>query len=391
MPRPTLKKRSDGRYRVKYKDKYFYGSTQSEAYAARDEYKRMLERGLKLDKDGMPVRTYAAKWVATYKAHVAHNTYVSHVLRLERFCNMYGDMRMNEITPTDIQSFVNQFAGMSQSNISKHIGTIKAMFKSALGDRVVAFDPTLNIVQPKGTKGTHRAISAEERALIQSSTHKLRAGAMVMLYAGLRRGEAMALDIDRDVDFEAGLIHVRKAVRFENGMPILVAPKTEAGTRVVPLLDILADELRGKHGLLIPGSDGNLIHFGAFNSAWRAFLTSLEVDANGCIERWYGRKRIHKKIIAEGGTLPPWKPVDIRPHDLRHSFCTLLYETGVDIKTAMKWMGHADHNMIMKIYAHLSAEQERASYKKLAAGVDAMVGGQNGGQTKHKKRKPVIK
>ena len=47
MPRQTLKQRSDGRYRVKYKGREFYGNTQSEALEKREVFKQELARGLK--------------------------------------------------------------------------------------------------------------------------------------------------------------------------------------------------------------------------------------------------------------------------------------------------------------------------------------------------------
>ena len=378
MPRASLKMRPDGRYRVKYKEKYFYGYTQSEAYAARDEYKRMLERGLREEQLGISVKAYAAKWVATHKAHVSNNMYDTHVRILNRFCDLYGEKRMMDITPTDIQAFYNQYASMSQKTINAHRDTIKGMFKTALGDRVITFDPCLGANPPKGTKGSHRAISAQERTLIRSTKHRIRAGAMAMLFAGLRRGEAMALNIDRDVDFDKCLIHVREAVRFEKGHPLVCDPKTEAGVRSIPMLDVLADELRGKHGLLMQSVDGGLMSESAFDRAWQSYITALETELNGCHKRWYGKTKEHKAILEAGGELPPWKPVNIRPHDLRHSFCTLLYETGVDLKTAMKWMGHSDHEMIMRIYAHLSEEQEKAAYKNLIAGVNKALGVKTG-------------
>ena len=47
MPRQTLKQRPDGRYACKYKGKFFYGATQTEALAAREEYKRQEKSGLR--------------------------------------------------------------------------------------------------------------------------------------------------------------------------------------------------------------------------------------------------------------------------------------------------------------------------------------------------------
>ena len=48
MPRPKkqrLKQRADGRYRCRYHGQDFYGATEAEALAAREEYKRQEQAG----------------------------------------------------------------------------------------------------------------------------------------------------------------------------------------------------------------------------------------------------------------------------------------------------------------------------------------------------------
>ena len=110
MPRQSLTRRSDGRFRVKYKGKQFYGNTQAEAIRARDEYKKQLETGIKEEQLGLTVTTYSARWVSTYKANVTPNVYNTHVRILNRFCELYGDRRMMDITAIDIQAFFNTVA-----------------------------------------------------------------------------------------------------------------------------------------------------------------------------------------------------------------------------------------------------------------------------------------
>ena len=58
-----------------------------------------------------------------------------------------------------------------------------------------------------------------------------------------------------------------------------------------------------------------------------------------------------------------------------------LYDAGVDLKTAMKWMGHADQTMILRIYAYLTEEREKASAASLAKTVNDMLVSQNVSQT----------
>lgn len=375
MPRQTLKQRPDGRYACKYKGIFFYGKTQSEALAAREAYKRDEARGLTRQSLCPSVAEYAAKWLPTHKAHLTQAPYNTHARILNRFCAMYGDDAMDKITASDIQEFYNTLQGRSQSSINDARDTVKGMFKAALADRVIQFDPCLSATPPKGSKGTHRAITQQERNLIHDTPHRMRAGVLVMLYAGLRRGEALAIDIDRDIDFANKLIHVRQAVRFENNHAVLCDPKTEAGSRDVPLLDILCDELRELHGLLMPDANGGIMSEAAFRRGWNSYITTIETAANGVTKRWYGKRKEDC-----GKELPPWKNISIRPHDLRHSFCTMLYDYDVDLKTAMKWMGHADQAMTMRIYTHLTDEKEKRAFSSLTNGLNKALSSQNRSQ-----------
>ena len=392
MPRATLKRRPDGRYVTRYKGQDFYGDTQSEAFAARDAYRKMLEQGIKREALGVTVEEYAHRWVYTHKYHVQPNSFRMYTRILGDFCGMFGQRPLRDIDGTDVQTFYNGCAGKSQSSINKTRDTIKGMFTQALADRVIVFNPAMAANPPSGSKGTHRALARLERAQLHVFEHRFRPVVMVMLYAGLRRGEALALNIDRDVDFKGKTLTVREAVRFEHGQAAISDPKTEAGKRTVPLLDVLAKELEGLRGLLAPAvtmqedrkgkAKPAVMSESAFDRAWVSYITALETTINGCHKRWYGKTKEHQAILKAGGQLPPWRDANIRPHDLRHTYCTMLYDAGVDLKTAMKWMGHADQTMILRIYAHLTDEKEKASAAALAKSVNDMIVSQNVSHTK---------
>lgn len=383
MPRQSYTKRADGRYRIKFKGKYFYGDTITEAQAKKREYERLLDQGVKEQEMGVTVAAYSLRWVSIHKSHVGQRTYDTHVRILNRFNDLFGSYRMRDITPTDIQLFYNQIPGKSKSSVNDTRDTIKGMFKAALADRVIVYDPCIGATLPKRKNGTHRIITMQERQLIHDTPHeRMRAGVMTMLYAGLRRGEAMALLIDRDVDFDAKTISVREAVRFdEKGLPVITSPKTEAGVRVIPLPDLLADELREKTGRLIQSAKGDIMSESSFDRAWQSYIAALETQLNGCHKRWYGRTKEHKALLAKNeNALPPWQSVTIRPHDLRHSYRTMLYDMGVDTESAMKWLGHSDVDVSVNVYTHLTPEREKASISILENGLRKAKGGQNGGQ-----------
>ena len=70
-------------------------------------------------------------------------------------------------------------------------------------------------------------------------------------------------------------------------------------------------------------------------------------------------------MIAAGHDLPPWVSFDIVPYDLRHSFCTMCRDAGVEINTCRKWMGHADAKMILKVYDSVSEDRSARERKKI--------------------------
>ena len=353
MPRQTLTKRADGRYKCEYQGKYFYGKTITEARAKRDKYKRALEQGAQAASK-ITVAQYAENWLPTYKADVSAKTFNDYAKQLEKLIGEIGGMQLADVRPSDITRVYNLFVGMSQSLIHRAAMIYVSMFEAAREDGYILRNPCKSAqAKPvKGTAGTHRVITDRERQLIHETDHRMRPLAMVMLYAGLRRGEALALDVDRDVDFKRGTITVREAVRYDSNAAIIDSPKTAAGLRTVPLLPPLRAILQDWHGRLLTSRDGGPATECTFSRGWESYQRALTQAAG--------------------------KPVDIRCHDLRHSYCTFLRDHGVDMHIAMQWMGHADEKMILHIYDHVTPAREKAAVERLALACGSS--GQNEGQ-----------
>ena len=56
-------------------------------------------------------------------------------------------------------------------------------------------------------------------------------------------------------------------------------------------------------------------------------------------------------------------------HDLRHLFATKCIESGVDIPTVSRWMGHSDGGALaMKTYGHLRQEHSQTQAAKVSFG-----------------------
>lgn len=327
MPRAKrqhLKRRKDGRFACRYKDKWFMGATEEEALEAREEYIKREALGLSRC---MTVAAYAAQWLPLYKSGVSDQTYNAYATHLDRLARRIGSKRLAEVTTDDAQAIFAELAGYSQSYIRKARMLYIAFFDAAQENGFATKNPFRSrLLQiEKGAEGSHRAITLEERNLILNTPHRFRLFALVMLYAGLRRGEAVCLSSD-DIDGE--YIHVRRAVHYEGNKPVIGNPKTEAGSRDIPVLPILADELAKVTGLIVTSAGGEMLTQVAFRRGWASYLHTLSEAAG------------HK--------------VSIRPHDLRHSYCTMLRDAGVELKLAMVWLGHADEKMILHIYDHIT-------------------------------------
>ena len=357
MPRakkPHLKRRADGRYACRYKNKWFMGSTEDEALRAREQYKQAEKDGLLASYEPMTVAQYAAKWLPLHRAHVIDRTYNGYAHWLDRLTPIMGSKLLSEVTIDDAASVWVKCKWSSPATVRDAKMLYVGMFDTAVEAGYCRINPfrSKHAAPPKLTGGTHRALTDEEIHLIETTPHRMQTAAMIMLYAGLRRGEVAALSMS-DIDLKAGIIHVTKAIRYEgSSTPVVVGPKTEAGVRDIPIFPPLRPFLENRIGLILPNRKGVYMCMESIQSAWKQY--------NKCLEMAAGH------------------PVHIRFHDLRHTFCTMLRDAGVDMKQAMYWMGHADESMILRIYDHVSESRTKTSIDQVEK---MLIGRQNGRQT----------
>lgn len=375
MSRPrkeTLKKRKDGRYRTIYKGIQFYGKTSNEAIMAREAYKE-LERNGYFDKPlSPPLETFADKWFnQTYK-NKAYKTRTKAKTILNKLINEYGCMQINEIKPADIKDiYTNEFAGLNDQYIKSASQIYKKLFDAAIDNKYCTENPArMTSAQPhKGYMGSHRAITDLERKWITEycQNHKLYPAVMTMLYAGIRPPEAKALNLDKSFDESKMELKIYEFAHQidDNHYEINETGKNKNAIRTVPVFPPLYKAIKDKHGLLVPTKDNKITTLSGWYSAWRSYVSAMETAINGCSKRWYGRSKEHKAILDAGGSLPPWREFNVVPYDLRHSFCTMCRDNGVEINTCIHWMGHTDASMILKIYDEFNYKRAITEADKL--------------------------
>lgn len=383
MPRikkERLKKRSDGRYKCKYHGKQFYGSTMEEAIAKRDKYKRLEVAG-EYKRQNPTVSEYIEHWLPLHKADVSPKTYSDYKKQLQALADAVGaDTYLRALSVDDAAKVWVHYRGYSASTIHRAKMLYTALFDSAIENDICRKNPFRGrfAQPPKAPSGTHRALTDEEIRLIQTTPHRAQLAALVMLYAGLRRGEVLALT-KRDLvgntikykritrysknhltyatatRFYSTEIIVDKAVRFVGNKPTIEPPKTAAGVRRVPVFRILRRHLANAPQRILSANNGSLITSTAWRNAWNNYNAALSAAAG--------------------------HPVSIRAHDLRHTYCTMLRDAGVDMHQAMLWMGHSDEKMILHVYDHITDNRTQTSINLVEK---SLFGVQNGVQADEK-------
>lgn len=363
-------------------------SDPDEALRLRNDYRYRCEHGYD-DLRPITVKSYADEWLPLYKhGKVQLNTYNQYAILFDKLTAVIGDVQMSSVTPDDVARVWKVFNGQSKSQIRKASYLYRRLFDSARESGYCRRNPfrSDSVTVPKGTSGSHRAITDEERHLIETTPHRLQLGAMIMLYAGLRRGELLALQYNHVHDHQ---LVVHQAVTFAGAEPELKGTKNESSMRKVPVLAPLVpyfynengDQIK-KLGYIVSCVDGSMCTEAGWKRAWESYIVALETALNGSEKRWYHRtnewKQSHpdeyatyeqlkrtKPKQAEEYRLIGWRSVTIRPHDLRHSFCEWALTAGVDLKTVIAWMGHTDERMVMRIYDHLTDKREAAAVSLL--------------------------
>ena len=369
MPRekkPTLKQRKDGRFRCKYHDIAFYGSSPEEAFAAREEYKKRERKGI----IHQTVSEYALPWLERNYPGVADSTYTGLAIHLQHLVDQIGGKWLSEVLPSDIKEiYAVQYKGLSASYIRSAKQLFCALFDSAVADRLISFNPARDkTAKPgKGKKPKERILSPEQRGYIENlcRDHRMHPAVMAMLYAGLRPQECKALDIDRDIDFDRDIITVRESAHI-SGQKYAFSRDLKTGwsRRTIPLLPPLKNALSGRHGLLITSAEGKPVTIQAFRCCWDSYIFQMETAINGTQKRWYGKTK-DQRIKKEAGDLPAWIDFDIVPYTLRHAYCAFLRDSGVELNVARRWMGHSDAKMILRVYDSISADREESEREKI--------------------------
>lgn len=269
-----------------------------------------------------------------------------------------GDMPLNMITTDDIDRVLDQLTKRnphtqkptSHQYLINVRNAASDVFELAIDRDILCKNPARKCeVSKYAPKSERRALTEAEQKLIINTPHRARLGALIMMLAGLRRGELVPLTWD-DIDLDKLTLCVRKSAEVK-GNRFVVKNGTKNGKwgRIIPITIDLALEIQKAKKNAISryvccNSSGEMHTPTSWRRMWDSYIHTIlnmvpEASKTGISE--------------------------ITAHYLRHTYATLLYISGVDVLTASKLMGHSNVKTTIAIYTHLEEIMVIKSVDKL--------------------------
>ena len=298
---------------------------------------------------------YSAKWLERRKrsGELASQTLLENEVELKRLCMEFGELPLFAIDRSRAVDGLASIKGgntpsgrkLSGTTMAKTYTTMRMVMREAQLDGLIDSNP-LDLVKPPKRdtpekqslpfEQVRRAVALMESLPLDAHTVAVR----LMLLAGLRRSEAVGLEW-RDV--RGGMLFVCRSVAERTGE--VKEPKTAAGIRAVPMLPQLESSLEAWR--VAQASQLSLL--GMEQTPETPIITSAvgtRMRAQN-LARWWGR---HMSEIG----------VDCRPHELRHTFLTMLANSGANAATLTSIAGWSSIEMA-GVYVHDDIEANEAA------------------------------
>jgi integrase len=287
--------------------------------------------------------------------------------------NSIGKMKLADIKKSDLQIF---YKGLKNEGLAD--GTIKLYSNNlisptlelAAADDIIRKNPNKGCMKEYTDKPKEKEVLTPEQqaAFIKYVRDSERFNYyyplfQVMLSTAMRISEIAGLTWN-DIDFEIRTISINHQVNYDDygdgNRYHYNTPKTDAGVRVIPMTQKCYKALKIQREMQFSlGIDRNREFAGINNFVF----TSTKGTP---INKVTAYNRLHKAVQcyneeetakAEKEKRKPLLLPDMSSHSLRHTGCTRLAETKMDIKSLQEFMGHSDINVTMNIYNHVAGDR----------------------------------
>lgn len=290
-----------------------------------------LNSGAFREVQAVKLGAFAEEHVMLMAGQVTPSTLEDQRATLARFIAYCGERELGAVTPRVVEGFfASRLTEVRPATANKDMRTLKAILQRAVKRGYLRENPFRGLKPVREAERDMRVLSAEEveRLLAACPNLKWRAFTFLAVTTGMRYGELCYLEW-ADVDFGAGLVHVRS--------------KEEHRTK----------SARNRVIALVPEALTLLRRLGLSGRGPYVFQTEAGTRiGNNTLRTFRG--------IAKRAGIPP-----CTIHDLRRTFVSHLAMAGVNEAVAQKLAGHASISTTLKHYTGILPEALRAAPLRL--------------------------
>lgn len=270
---------------------------------------------------------------------------------------IYGKERLCTLTPADISRLYAEKDAYSHS-VARQVKAIISLFmKYAVNMNMIKANPAQGVKLARSVNGNgyhqrrldvQKTLTLEQVQCLVEKSKETKIYIMVLLNVlmGLRRSEILGIKYS-DIDHKKRTLKVARQLGRKPGSQRdecapktfskqEIHPKTQSSVRELPIPDVVYDAIMEERRTY---------------EANRSRRKSSFQDLDYICCSSYGRPRCstfhvphYKKLLKECG-LP-----DIRWHDLRSTYCTILLKNNFSPKAISKLMGHSKEIITVDIY-----------------------------------------
>ena len=392
-----VQRSSDKRYMYTYTDpmgrrKFIYANDLTELREKEAKLMKDQLDGLDLYVAGKAsVNDTFDRYMST-KYNLRESTKSSYLYTYDHYVrDTFGKKRIADIKYSDVLQFYYYLL----NEVKIALGTLDTVhcllhptFQLAVRDEIIRNNPTDGVMkeisrESSKNRGIRHALTVEQqRAFMEYiANHPIYYHwwpmFTVLLGTGCRIGEALGLRW-QDLDYDKRTININHSLSYyqkpESNKSVLriSKPKTEAGIRTIPMLDIVKDafEMLYEEQLENGFNETEIDGMSGFIFCNRFGTVPNPQTVNHTIKRIANSYNADEVVRAKKERRDPIILPNFSCHHLRHTFCTRLCENETNLKVIQSIMGHRNIETTMDIYAEATEEKKQESFENLAAKLD---------------------
>lgn len=378
--------RKDGIYMFRYNDlqgkrQSIYNSDLSKLRTEKKRILRDLEDGINVSGSNIVLNQQFDRYISM-KTNLANSTKMNYLGLWE--CNVrdtvFGNKKICQIKKSDILAFYTSLIerGLKYSTLKTFNGMLAPCFELAVDDDVIRKNPCkgcLNQFFQNDARKREALTEEQEKTLLEfvyhSNVYSVYYPMLVfMLGSAVRCGEMIGLTWS-DVDFKNNTLLISHQLLYKkkDGKYQFYAdtPKTGAGVREIPLTGSVRKALlQQKEEQLRNGwrSERTIDGYADFCFTTKNKNPLMPSAVNNVLLNIVHAYNKQEMVQAKKEKREPVIMPDISAHILRHTGCTRMAESGMDLKVLQYIMGHSRIAVTMEVYNHTSTERNKKELEK---------------------------